>query len=474
MATYRVLFAVFSALSLLTLLWTGIREAVPEWKGYQKEYYRQLGDKLKEQGRTDFQRPALEIQQTWLPELGRTDRCTTCHMGVENKELFSDAQQPYRAHPGQYLEWHPPNKYGCTICHHGQGLSTDFVFASHTPPDLDLPRYERLLRWAAEGVDVGQFGYDVETLKRLVEESKQKLQRWEHEYGHERLEFFHDYMLPRKYIEASCMRCHSSEAIEHVAPTLAEARKLIKDVFKCRSCHAIPQIPPHAGRPQADCPDLLGFANKNEHNLDFGSVDAVDDRGEPFHTPESREILRTMRHDPIDWTVEHFLNPQLFIVTSAMASFGMTYQQADLMTTFVRGLYKELPPREYVSRNPPPMGSEMWTDPAAGAAPAAAQPPAAAQQQPQAQPQPDAQQPVAPAQAQVEGQPQEPAPVQPGQQLGPEATPVSSQVPMHGEPGGSPEPPAAPDAADAAAQTGEEPAAGQAQPEGAPDASGTP
>jgi hypothetical protein len=358
MDIYRTLFAVFSVLSLLTLLWTGVREVTPEWKSYQSQYYSLLQQKLEAQGTKGFRRPQLEIQQTWLPSIGRVDRCTTCHMGVENKELFADAPQPYKAHPGKYLEWHPVNKFGCTICHHGQGLSTEFAYAAHTPPDLEVPRWKRLLRWIDKGTDdpTNVYGLplkqDVEELKQAVEQAEKKLQRWEKDYGYEELEFFHDYMLPPKYIESSCMKCHDSRAIEPYAPTIAAARKLIHEEFKCRKCHNIPQIVSEPGKPQAPCPDLQGFGDKTDHNLDFGSPDALDADGQLVHTGAEIEVLRRVRHDPIEWTIEHFINPQLFIVTSQMAKLDMTYANAEALTVYVRGLAKDLPAREYVAQRP--------------------------------------------------------------------------------------------------------------------------
>jgi hypothetical protein len=360
MGIYRTLFAVFSTLSLLTLIWTGIREAAPEWKRYQNAYYALLEQKLEAQGTKNFRRPPLTIQQVWLPEIGRVDRCTTCHMGAENKELFADAPQPFAAHPGKYLDWHPVNKFGCTVCHEGQGLATDFLFAAHTPPDLDVRRWKRLVRWIEKGTDDPTSVYtlpmkdDVEQLKSAIEEAEKKLERWEHEYGYDehKLEFFHEYMLPRKYIEASCMRCHDSRAIEEYAPTLKKARHLITQVHKCRQCHSIPQIPDQPGEPQAPCPDLHGFADKNAHNLDFGSADARDVDGQLLHTGSEIDVLRSVHHDPIEWTVEHFINPQLFIVTSQMAKLDMPYADAESLTAYVRGLFKELPARDYVALRP--------------------------------------------------------------------------------------------------------------------------
>jgi hypothetical protein len=491
MGTYRMLFAVFSTLSLLTLLWTGVRETIPEWKSYQTEYYDQLEAKLEASGTSEFNRPLLEIQQIWLPDLRKTDRCTTCHMGIENTEFFTDAQQPFKAHPGKYLEWHPPNKFGCTSCHHGQGLATDFAFAAHTPPDLDVERWERLVHWAENPPDDPTSVYqtvmqavDVEALKKAIEEAKSKLERWKAEYGYskKKLAYFHDYMLPKKYIESSCMQCHDSRSLDaSVAPTIAKARQLITEVHKCRRCHVIPQIADVPGEPEAPCPDLHGFANKNAHNLDFGSTEAVHPENNLPHTGAEIDVLRSMHHDPLQWTVEHFINPQLFIMTSQMAQLPMSYEDAEALTAFVRGLYKALPTREYVASRPPipaeslspdipsmfvPLpvttaaatqaGGTAATTPAAAppaAVPAAGEPPAihdAAPPQPGAAA-PDAATPAAP----------------PAEQPAPQQSPIA---PAAEAPAGAAEPAQGPDAAEQPAQP--EPAQGSAEPTAQPTGEG--
>ena len=63
-----------------------------------------------------------EIHQVLLPGLQRVDRCTTCHLGVEDPTM-KNAPEPFRYHAG--LGPHIPSKFGCTICHGGQGLATD-------------------------------------------------------------------------------------------------------------------------------------------------------------------------------------------------------------------------------------------------------------------------------------------------------------------------------------------------------------
>jgi hypothetical protein len=64
------------------------------------------------------------LQQIWVKELDRVDRCTTCHLGIEWKGL-ENAPNPFRSHPAEILKSHPLNQFGCTVCHGGQGFATD-------------------------------------------------------------------------------------------------------------------------------------------------------------------------------------------------------------------------------------------------------------------------------------------------------------------------------------------------------------
>ena len=90
-------------------------------------------------------------RQVWLPDLDRVDRCTSCHLGIATPER-RDAPQPFRAHPGRWLETHRPDRYGCTACHGGQGEATTFRGAAHQAiPDWPEPMASRELMEARCG-----------------------------------------------------------------------------------------------------------------------------------------------------------------------------------------------------------------------------------------------------------------------------------------------------------------------------------
>ncbi len=175
---------VFFGLSLVVLtvvagaVWQASR---PSWKNQQSQFYRLEAQQEPNAAAKDaVLRTPLAIKQILLPGLHRVDRCTTCHLGVEDPTLKS-AAQPFRFHPD--LRPHTVAKFGCTICHGGQGLATDQVNA------------------------------------------------------HGNVAFWSQPLLPKNYVRASCGRCHKEGDVPGV-PELAEGRQLF-ETHGCRGCHKL-------------------------------------------------------------------------------------------------------------------------------------------------------------------------------------------------------------------------------------------
>jgi cbb3-type cytochrome oxidase cytochrome c subunit len=187
----------------------------------------------------DLAAPPTKIQQISLPELTinynfkdvpRYDRCMTCHLGIDRIGYDTDAagkpmQAVFHAHPaltsgttyidpkgktqvaGLYLDAngpHPINAFGCTICHGGQGSGTDFTFASHTPNDLA------------------------------------QQEQWERDHAWEKVHHWDEPMVPRRFMEASCLKCHTqvTDLSESVAPKLRSGYERITK-YGCTGCHTI-------------------------------------------------------------------------------------------------------------------------------------------------------------------------------------------------------------------------------------------
>jgi mono/diheme cytochrome c family protein len=82
-----------------------------------------------------------KIDQIVLPDfdlnnfeepVGRVDRCTSCHVPIA-KAGFEDLPNPMKTHPDldPMLTKHPPERFGCTPCHDGQGVAINSVEQAH-------------------------------------------------------------------------------------------------------------------------------------------------------------------------------------------------------------------------------------------------------------------------------------------------------------------------------------------------------
>lgn len=174
----------FFALSLLALaliLAAAWQAGTPAWKNYQRAFLQ-----LEAQGEPNAVAKAAvlatppEVHQVMLTGLQRVDRCTTCHLGVEDPTM-KNAAEPFRYHAN--LGPHIPSRFGCTICHGGQGLAT------------------------------------------------------EKDAAHGNVQFWQTPLLPKDYIRASCGRCHKEGDVPGV-PELTEGRHVF-ETRGCRGCHKL-------------------------------------------------------------------------------------------------------------------------------------------------------------------------------------------------------------------------------------------
>jgi mono/diheme cytochrome c family protein len=122
----------------------------------------------------------------------------------------------YAAHPRLELfvdanSAHPMEKFGCTICHQGQGSATDFVNAAHTPADAEQE------------------------------------EEWHKEYGWTHGEFWDFPMLSGRFTESSCLKCHHEVTdlvrygSKEEAPKLLRGYELVRE-NGCFGCHEIASI----------------------------------------------------------------------------------------------------------------------------------------------------------------------------------------------------------------------------------------
>jgi cytochrome c551/c552 len=146
---------------------------------------------------------------------------------------------PYAGHPRIDLfvgedSPHPLSSFGCTACHDGEGLGTDFVGAAHSPNDLDCKA------------------------------------TWTYEYGWTRVDRQEHPMRPTRFMESSCLQCHVNPVefevdseFNDAAPVLAKGYRIVRD-YGCTGCHPIDRIdesPFLAGSRKAG-PDLRNVGMK--------------------------------------------------------------------------------------------------------------------------------------------------------------------------------------------------------------------
>jgi len=127
----RVL-AVVSVLFLAALTVAPLRPYFAEWRTVQQHY----NSLARGAGLSTI---PIALQQIWKPQLGVTDRCISCHLGMgEAGPVPGDPL--FAAHPKTA---HDPLAFGCTVCHGGQGRATTtdaaHGFVSHWDQQM-LPR----------------------------------------------------------------------------------------------------------------------------------------------------------------------------------------------------------------------------------------------------------------------------------------------------------------------------------------------
>ncbi len=266
----------FGLASLVLLLLFGFAvwwDEQPEWKVYQQTYYRMLAERT---GNPKMKARPIRLQQIWNRDLDRADRCLTCHLGIANPK-FADAPQPYRAHPhlAGYMQKHPFDRFGCTVCHEGDPRAT---------------AYERT------------HGF-VKHLDRQL--------------------------LAGPYVETACTKCHWHLLAKNVeapeTPHLMRGKQLVAELG-CGACHAISQM----GATSTLAPDLSDLGSKTElafflvHDFTYVKGPHTKQAWEWEHFKDPLKIMPG--------------NPGLKVPPTSMPNFGLTDQEATDLTVLVMSL----------------------------------------------------------------------------------------------------------------------------------------
>jgi mono/diheme cytochrome c family protein len=306
----RLLFVVLTGLLTALFLVTMWEDTTREWTHYQRQFMNTL--------KKDEQRRLTGgIKQIIVSGLRKVDRCTTCHLVIDQPQLALGAE-PFKEHPAFLsvteplnpsksevafdehgnpvvdaqgnptpapFKWHPVEKFGCTVCHGGQGLATE-VAAAHG----DVHHWEEPL-------------------------------------------------LRGPLVQASCAQCHGNvqEIAEHI-PLLIKGQKLFK-AKGCYGCHAV---------------------------KDFGQTVSVDltEVGSKSHLLIEADFeMMEEPHNRIHWLMRKLKNPRTLnpgvrsdelpageeeVFPSAMPHFGLVEADIEALTVYLLSLTAFDPPASYV------------------------------------------------------------------------------------------------------------------------------
>jgi cytochrome c2 len=118
------------------------KQTHPAWKTYQQEFLKLASQTI---GPERTKTIDTGIRQIWIPALHRVDRCTTCHMGYDIPGM-EKAPEPFTTHPDlPFMKYHKFSKFGCTICHGGQGYATTLKAAHGDVVHWNEPLLDRTL-----------------------------------------------------------------------------------------------------------------------------------------------------------------------------------------------------------------------------------------------------------------------------------------------------------------------------------------
>jgi mono/diheme cytochrome c family protein len=170
-----------------------------KWKTAEKKYYEPL-EKLQKKMDAIGDR-SLDIKQVVVDDLGKggavvwdsVDRCESCHVAI-NRAGFEDEKEPFRTHPfrEEILGKHPPEQFGCTTCHWGQGRATQIV---HKPLE-------------------------------------------EGDYAHGFVHHWEQPLLKGDFVDASCNKCHQDQwKLDH--DDVGMKGKQLFWNLGCTGCHAV-------------------------------------------------------------------------------------------------------------------------------------------------------------------------------------------------------------------------------------------
>lgn len=209
-----------SVLFLAVTIAAIVRDTTPEWTYYQSEFQAIVAENF---GSVDLNTVSWGVQQIWVEDLDRVDRCITCHQGIQWKGLES-VEQPWGTHPQmEVLDSHPVDKFGCTICHGGQGYAL------------------------------------------TVDDAHGFVKHWEEPLMGKAVGSEYDPRTPPPLVQTNCNFCHRYERETKGMDWINHAKKLAREKA-CKVCHVINGAGGSMG------PDLTFEGEKSSEGFDFSNL----------------------------------------------------------------------------------------------------------------------------------------------------------------------------------------------------------
>ena len=216
----RVWVACLAVLLALATGWLIYGDSSPEYAGHQRAFRDAVRQRSGEAATATVPTGILQI---WIPQAGDANRCVTCHQATSWRG-FEAAAEPRRTHPVDILRSHPPDRFGCTPCHGGQGWAVDKARA-----------HGQVAHWSEPLIDTALADALVPGAGR------------------------------RTLMELRCNACHRYERETSGAPTVNRARRVVEQKG-CRACHRI------NGRGGLIGPDLDAIGDKNPEQYDYSHL----------------------------------------------------------------------------------------------------------------------------------------------------------------------------------------------------------
>jgi cbb3-type cytochrome c oxidase subunit III len=268
-----------------------------EWMNWQTTY----AETLDGEARAEYE---IGLKQSFLPELERADRCQSCHAGIEDPAM-AEAEQPLATHPGELLNAHPPELFGCSVCHEGQGSAVSLPDAHGEIAHWEKPLLRDHLVYTTCGrchPESGLFGEEAELLGGRLADPEIRTGDIE-----------------RHLASADPLRAGKEEVVSR----------------GCLGCH------PYRGRGGILGPELTHVGDKGVHGYDFS------------HLPAGAE--RT----PLEWLKAHFLDPGAVSLDTVMPEAATTEEEAEALAIYMLSLRSMDAPARYRTPSMVPGGEAL-------------------------------------------------------------------------------------------------------------------